>query len=149
MRARPEPLSAAHERRRDLRQAMAGLEQAVSAPAAAVGWTESVGRGLASVKTALEAHIDEVDGPDGLLADVVTRAPGLKPVCDELSVEHALLRGAMGRAEQDLIGAMSGPEGRTRLRRRVVSLLGRLALHRQAGADLVYDAYNIDIAASD
>ncbi len=129
---------------------MTELEFAVSGPAAAVGWAESVGLGLASVKTALEAHIDEVDGPDGLLADIAARAPGLKPACDELSEEHSVLRESLGRAEQDLIEAIQGgPGGRARLRRRVIALLGRLALHRQAGADLVYDAYNIDIAASD
>ncbi len=123
---------------------------AVSGPAAAVGWAEQVGLGLASVKTALEAHIDEVDGPEGLLAEIVRRAPGLQPACHELTEEHSVLRESMGRAEQDLIGAIQGgPDGRARLRRRVVALLGRLTLHRQAGADLVYDAYNIDIAAMD
>ncbi len=150
MTVRPGPVNNAHERRRTLHQAMTELELAVSGPAAAVGWAEDVGLGLASVKTALEAHIDEVDGPGGLLADIVSRAPGLKPACDELTEEHSLLRESMGRAEQDLIGAIqSGPGGRARLRRRVVALLGRLTLHRQAGADLVYDAYNIDIAAMD
>lgn len=129
---------------------MTELEFAVAGPAASVGWAERVGVGLATVNTALEAHIDEVDGPDGLLADIVMRAPGLKPACDELAEEHSLLRESIKRAEQDLIGAIQGgPGGRARLRRRVVALLGRLALHRQAGADLVYDAYNIDIAAMD
>jgi hypothetical protein len=27
----------------------------------------------------------------------------------------------------------------------VIGLLGRLTIHRQKGADLVYDAYNVDI----
>jgi hypothetical protein len=35
------------------------------------------------------------------------------------------------------------------VRRQVTTLLGRLTLHRQAGADLVFDAYNVDIGAMD
>jgi hypothetical protein len=30
-----------------------------------------------------------------------------------------------------------------------MTVLGRLSLHRQRGADLVYEAYNVDIAAGD
>ena len=35
------------------------------------------------------------------------------------------------------------------VRRRAMTLLGRLSLHRQRGSDLVYDAYNVDIATGD
>jgi hypothetical protein len=37
----------------------------------------------------------------------------------------------------------------TQVRRRVIALLGRLAIHRQRGSDLVYEAYNVDITAAD
>ncbi len=143
-------LESAGARRRDLHHAMADLEQSISVPAASPGWSEGVGRGLSAVRTALEAHIAEVESPDGLLAEITSVAPRLQPACHELAEEHDTLLGTMDRAERDLLGAVQGgADDRARLRRRVVSLLGRLTLHRQAGADLVYDAYMIDIAASD
>jgi hypothetical protein len=37
----------------------------------------------------------------------------------------------------------------TLVRRRVTSLLGRLAMHRQLGSELVFDAYNVDIGDGD
>jgi hypothetical protein len=43
----------------------------------------------------------------------------------------------------------NGNDIRALIRRRVVNLIGRLTLHRQAGSDLVFEAYNVDIAASD
>jgi hypothetical protein len=143
-------LSKATWRRRALREAMDELEHAVSGPAAAVGWSEGVGRGLGAVRSAMLAHVADVEAPDGLLSDIVDHAPHLQPSCTSLRHEHEVLQGLLDRAEQDLIGAVEdGPGNRALLRRRVISLLGHLTLHRQNGADLVYDAYNVDIAASD
>jgi hypothetical protein len=60
------------------------------------------------------------------------------------------LLGAWLRAEATVRAARrNGTDLRALIRRRVVNLIGRLTLHRQAGSDLVFEAYNVDIAASD
>jgi hypothetical protein len=59
------------------------------------------------------------------------------------------LLGAWLRAEATVREARNERASRSAVRRRVVNLIGRLTLHRQAGSDLVFEAYNVDIAASD
>ena len=145
-----ETLASANGRRRALHQSMTDLELAVAGPAAAPGWLDGVRGGLRSVRSALEAHIVEVEGPSGLLADIVAQAPRLQAATAELADDHRALVEMLGRADRDVAEAEAdGATGRAGVRRRVIALLGRLAVHRQSGADLVYDAYNVDIAASD
>jgi hypothetical protein len=40
------------------------------------------------------------------------------------------------------------PDDANGIRRRITSMLCELAAHRQHGADLVYEAYNVDIGDS-
>ena len=69
---------------------------------------------------------------------------------DDFRREHFELLEACGRIEQVISGAQPTTDHVIRrVRRRVTSLLGRLTAHRQRGSDLVYDAYNVDIAAAD
>lgn len=103
-------------------------------------WLDSVRRAVAELGTALQAHVDEVEGPQGLLTDIVAQDPRLSVIAEELRNEHPELVTALDRVEQ----AISGGDHR-QVRRRAVALLGRLTMHRQAGADLVYEAYQVDI----
>jgi hypothetical protein len=34
------------------------------------------------------------------------------------------------------------------LRRKIIGILGRLAIHRQRGSELLFDTYDVDIAAA-
>lgn len=136
-------LDRARSRRTALRAAMEGLEDAVAGPSAVVDvWTQGVRDALDAVRSALQAHIDEVEAPDGLLADVAETSPRLTAAANALSTDHAALLGAWDRAAAALDAE---PIDTVKVRRRVVALLGRLTLHRQAGSDLVYEAYNTDI----
>src|SRR5690606_36806415 len=94
------------------------------------------------VMAALRAHIDEVEGEDGLLAEIRFDAPRLTHMVEDLEREHQDLLAACDRLEEALYA--DSPDIR-RGRRRALRLLGQLSLHRQAGADLVYEAYNVDI----
>jgi hypothetical protein len=134
-------------RRNELHAAMARLEATVAKPAAPNGWADAVDTSLMELEDALRAHIREVEGPDGLLAEIVEVAPRLVAEVETIKKEHVDLVRSWTRARQSLRG--DGIASATEVRRRVISLLGRLAIHRQRGSDLVYEAYNVDIAAAD
>jgi hypothetical protein len=144
------PLARATSRRRDLGEAMTDLERVVAGPASADGWLDRVGVSLAGLRDALDGHIVEVEGPGGLLAEIVDLAPRLAPNTDDLRQDHVALLGAWLRTEATVRSAAGNqPAAVAAVRRRVTTLLGRLTIHRQAGSDLVFEAYNVDIGAVD
>ncbi|HSK07322.1 MAG TPA: hypothetical protein VK990_07385 [Acidimicrobiia bacterium] len=146
----PSRLSKAQDRRRLLAEEMRDLEKIVAGPASAHDWLDRVETGLSDLRQALDAHIAEVEGPDGLLAEIVEMAPRLSAQTDQLREDHMELLGAWLRAEATVRAARGdGADLRALIRRRVVNLIGHLTMHRQAGSDLVFEAYNVDIAASD
>jgi hypothetical protein len=133
------------ERREMLREAMDRLEMAISGPSAADGWFESVGECLLAVGDGLAMHIKVTEGPDGLLEEIMTRSPRLSTVAGEAEAEHAGLRRALDRAIEE---AKRGVDARA-VRRKAMTLLARISDHRQRGADLVYEAFNVDLGAGD
>ena len=136
----------ARVRRIELREAMERLEATVARPAIPDGWSDAVDASLRQLQEALEAHIREVEAPDGLLADIVDMAPRLVSEVETIKDEHRELARSGARARETLRG--DGVASVTEVRRRVMSFLGRLAIHRQRGSDLVYEAYNDDIGAA-
>ena len=138
----------ARTHRSELQAAMESLEATVAKPAAPQrGWADAVEASLMALEDALRAHIREVEGIDGLLAEIVDIAPRLVAEVETIKKEHVDLVGSWSRARQSLRG--DGRASATHVRRRVIALLGRLAIHRQRGSDLVYEAYNVDITAAD
>lgn len=102
---------------------------------------------LSDLGEALEAHITEVEDERGLLATIVAEAPRLAGQVAEIRGQHDELRFALNRALASCsIRADLDPK---LVRRSVTSLLGRLAVHRQLGSELVFDAYNVDIGDGD
>ncbi|HKZ25123.1 MAG TPA: hypothetical protein VI980_06865 [Acidimicrobiia bacterium] len=140
-------LQRARVRRIDLHEAMESLEATVARPAAPEGWAEAVVDSLLQLRDALQAHIRELEAPDGLFAEILDKAPRLASEVEALKKEHIELAKSWARALQSLRG--DGVASATEVRRRVISLIGRLAIHRHRGSDLVYEAYNVDIAAAD
>jgi hypothetical protein len=145
----PEELSRAQLRRHDLAEAMTALEKAIAGPASVAGWLDRVEASLGNLRGALDAHIEEVEGPQGLLDEIVAVDPRLTPYVEDLRKDHIDLLGAWVRAEATARAVRGGFALPSKIRRRVTTLLGRLTLHRQAGADLVYEAHSVDIAAAD
>ena len=140
----------AMSRRSRLRHAMSGSEQAVAGPSSWKGWLGEVHASLTELRQALDEHILEVESPNGLLAEIMLSTPRLASEIEALRSEHRELVSAVVRAQETARAAATDPTHDTlRLRRAVTTLLGRLALHRQHGADLVFDAYNVDIGAAD
>jgi hypothetical protein len=75
---------------------------------------------------------------------VLDSAPRLSNAVDHLVAEHAVIAALIA----DLLARSSNPvpdEDVDAVRELATGLLGRLARHRQRGADLVYEAYETDI----
>jgi len=135
-------------RRADLHVALVEVEKAISRPAVGreAGWSKDVARSLQDLDHALENHIEGAERPDGLYDEISDKAPRLAGKIQLLRAEHPELREAsralLTRLETTPVGdAWPLPEARDDLQR----LLGRLVRHRQLGADLVWEAYNLDI----
>jgi hypothetical protein len=143
-------LARAMTRRSRLRHAMSGSEQAVAGPSSWKGWLGEVHTSLVELRQALDEHILEVEGPDGLFAEIMLSTPRLASEVEALRSEHRELVSAVVRAQETAREVVTDPTHDTlRLRRAVTTLLGRLALHRQRGSDLVFEAYHVDIGAAD
>lgn len=132
------------ERRQVLYDAMRALEAAIARPSGLADWRIEIESALATLETLLQAHVETVESDDGVFVDILDRAPYLAPHIETMKEEH---RDLLASCHQAL--SMSADWSSRALRRRGNMLLARLAIHRQTGAELLYDAYNVDIAAGD
>lgn len=132
-------------RRSDLRAALIAAEAAIAAPipGRSADWATRVRTVLAQLRVAFSEHVVTAEGPDGLFAQLAVRAPRLAHACASLGDEHATITEALTKAE----GALTGPP--EQVREAVLTVLALLARHRQAGADLMYEAYAVDIGGED
>ncbi len=131
-------------RRQELYHAMTGLERAVARPSGAADWRMDIETALSHLEAALSDHTAQIEAEDGLFAEILDRAPHLQPAVERLRDEHRSLESACHRAL-----SMTADWSTQMLRRRVNALLVRLTLHRQSGAELLFDAFNVDIAGGD
>lgn len=145
-------LAEAKRRRADLHHALVEVEDAISGPAPGreQEWAQEVAGALAALRETLEEHIEVTERPEGLYDEVLHKAPRLAEAVQRLRDEHPLLRDAtsemMAKLRATPVGAMwPAQDARDDLQR----LLGRVVRHRQLGADLVWEAYNLDIGGVD
>jgi len=143
-------LLAVRVRRSELRESMAALEQALAAPAPGrtAAWAERVHVALVELSADLRAHLELTEGPDGLHGEVVTTAPRLVGAVQRLRSQHL----DISASADELMDLLTPPLADTVVddaRESGMTLLGRLVRHRQAGADLVYEAYQSDVGGQD
>jgi len=134
-------LAAASERRDQLKFAVSSLERAAAAPSGMPTWPAYVRSELERLSDALDHHVSAVEAPDGLLAEMLQTAPRLAPRIDRVRDEHPALRTMV---DDTIALADSGAEPDD-VRAAIVETLIAVVRHRQHGADLVFDAYNVDI----
>lgn len=132
------------ERRYQLYEAMRRLEAAVARPSGLADWRMEIETAVADLDSSLDDHIRRTEFDDGLFAEILGGSPHLASRIADLEEEHGELQAACRKAL-----SMAADWSPTRLRRKANVLLARLAFHRQSGAELLYDAYNVDIAAGD
>jgi len=130
-------------KRRSLGESMRALETSISRATSSDGWAEDVQASIQSVRDAFHEHIMVTEGSKGLLAEIVDLAPRLSGEAVLIEKEHQSLEDALRSLERAM-----GSEAEA-IRRKATVVLGRLTLHRQRGADIVYEAYNVDIATAD
>jgi methyl-accepting chemotaxis protein len=144
-------MDALRARRAGMRAGMGELERAVKAPAQDRfdEWAISVRSALESLREVVDHHIFATEAADGFLDEIVTTEPRLANQAQRLRDEHgqmvdsisaalARLRARPSFEVDDWVDAM---------RDRLCALLALLSRHRQRGADLVYEAYDVDLGS--
>jgi hypothetical protein len=127
-----------------LGEAASRLELAIAAPYQDNEmWRKQVDASLEELRFSLMEHIELTEADNGLLDQVIEDAPRLVPAVEVIMSDHAELCEAIDLAKDIVDHARI--EDTHEIRSAVVDLLARLFAHRQRGADLVFDAYNVDI----
>ena len=161
-------LSEVRRRRAELYESITHLEHALAAPVPGrqKRWATRVAEALEELSDDFRDHIVLMEGTDGLNVRLIRRAPRMAHQVEGLTKEHAslsqmiaelstLVANAQGSMEQgestrdeptthDAI-----PGGWDEVRALGNELLGALSGHRQRGADMVYEAYAVDIGGQD
>jgi hypothetical protein len=146
-------LGEAKKRRQTLHDAIVRLEMAISSPAAGrtPDWTAQVAKDLVGVRDAFDQHVIVTEKPGGLYEEIMERAPRLAGTVKRLQDEHPTIAESVialverleaGDVETDVWPA---DNARNDLQR----LIGAVVRHRQKGADLVWEAYNVDIGGTE
>lgn len=129
--------------RSQLGDAMKQVEEAAAAPAGKQSWAADLSQRLQQLETAFDQHITEVQSPTGILNQVVDQAPRLQNATEHLKREDDRI----AKSIDDVIetAAEGSADVVIDLRESVMEVLVDLARHRQQGADLLYEAYAVDI----
>ena len=148
-------------RRAELLESINALEQALAAPGQQLRWVERVSNALFELSGDLSDHVDLTEGPGGLYSRVLRTSPRLAHHVDRLTQEHTKLteligelRSALGLRDNSSAQPDASPvepmqEDPVRIRECGTKLMGALVRHRQRGADLMYEAYSVDIGGQD
>lgn len=138
-------IDAVRSRRADLHAVLVDLEKAIAAaaPGREDDWAQQVAAQLQRLEQAFAEHITATEGPDGLFDQVRRRSPRLDGACTKLAEEHGTISTQLAAALAALQGDVAGARSAT------LELLAELVRHRQGGADLVYEAYAVDIGGSE
>jgi hypothetical protein len=138
----------ARRRRADLHHALVALEESISSPASGrlEQWTADVTKHLNELVQTIGEHIEMTERVGGLYDDIRMRAPRLSGSIERLQREHPELREATRALVQKFESTPVGDAWPLRdARDDVQRVLGKLVRHRQEGADLMWEAYNLDI----
>jgi hypothetical protein len=134
-------LAAAAERRNELKDSVSSLERAIAAPSAMPSWRDYVRGELENLQRALVRHVVEVEGEDGLFAELMETAPRLAHKIEQVQNEHPML----ARMVEGSIGVLDETDNSETIRDSILETLFAVVRHRQRGADLVFEGYNVDI----
>lgn len=135
--------------RAELGESMAALDAALALP---VGlgpvWRRRVRAALTELAHDLRDHVTLTEAPDGLYADLRTRAPRLAHDVARQLVDHVEVVAEVERLLDERDDGLADDDAVRAHREAATRLLGRLVRHRQRGSDLVYAAYDVDLGGS-
>jgi hypothetical protein len=145
-------LEAARARRIKLHTELVELEQTLAAPTPGrvKEWTLDVADRMRSVREAFDEHIFVTEKPEGLYEEIMSMSPRLAGKIKRLDEEHPVVLAEI----DEILGKLDAldtqdiwpPEV---ARDDINKVLGRIVRHRQRGADLVWEAYNLDIGGTE
>jgi hypothetical protein len=140
-------LSDVRQRRHRLAAQMREVEAVLASPLTGRpdAWTSAVGSALGTLDDVLSAHIAATEAPDGLLATVRAESPALDPQIRRLEADHERLRAALADVRRDLASSGADVDRCGAVRDAATELVAAIARHRQRGADLLYQAYDVDL----
>ena len=144
-------LDAVRIRREALYEAVVGLEDALTTP---VGdghkWRLRVAMAVDHAARRIEDHAEQTESKGGFLDKVLAEEPRLQRRVNQLKVDHERLEKEVDALQNaiSLVDDAEVPEQATSIRNQAIELLGHLTRHRQRGADLIYEAYQVDIGGT-
>lgn len=131
--------------RAELKDSVAAVDDALASPIAKGGaWRERVRAALAELSHDFRDHIELTEGEGGLYESVRQGAPRLAARVKRLTDEHESYEEAI-HAYLAVLEHGGTTADLPAFREEVTTLMGRLARHRQTGADLVYEAFEVDL----
>lgn len=143
-------LDAVQERRDEFYEGILELERAMATPAGdeAAAWAENVSIAVKSMHKVLDNHIAETEAPGSFYDDVIEHVPNLIKASQRLQAEHPVLVTQLDQMATEIKG-VADDDSVEHARETALDMIKALLLHRHRGAELVYDAYNIDVATGD
>ena len=135
-------------RRADLHAALVEVEKAISSPAVGreTDWAREVVLQLEDLGRTIDEHIEVTERPEGLYDEITHKAPRLSSKIEHLREEHPAMRDRTSELIAKLQTMGIGEQWPLEdARDDLQHLLGKIVRHRQLGADLVWEAYNLDI----
>jgi hypothetical protein len=142
-------LEAAARARRELREALIAFEGALASPIRdRETWRAYVADALHALADAFEDHVSETEGPTGLYAEMEDVAPHLSAKARRLRDEHPPITAGLADAGSRLGGSLVDDAEVEAVRDELQRVMGRIVRHRQHGADLVWEAYAVDIGSA-
>jgi hemerythrin HHE cation binding domain-containing protein len=110
-------------------------------------WSTEMASRTRRLLQAFDQHISATESTEGLFSEVIEDAPRLVHRVEQLQADHVAIREAI----TDLVGRTQAGAASDvdEVRELALELLGRISRHRHLGAELVYEAYTVDIEAAD
>jgi hypothetical protein len=143
-------LVAVRRRRIELRDTLDALERALAAPAfgRAAIWGEQVVAAVTRLAAEFAEHVEVTEGPDGLHQNILAGDLRLANAVTALTHEHVTIAADIAGLYAACEPPVTSPDVAD-VREQGTRVMGRLARHRQRGADLIYEAYQTDIGGTD
>ena len=145
-------------RREALLQAVVGLEDALAGP---IGdherWRLRVAMAVDHAVARISEHVTQTEGPGNILDEILAIAPRLERRVEQMKLDHENLEKAADRlalavadlaTSDDDLTAADAEDNAIAVRNHAVDVMGQIARHRQRGADLIYEAYQVDLGNS-
>lgn len=136
-----EAFETARALRIELNVAIANVERATARASSNPTWREKLMVELDGLRMALDQHVVEVEGEGGILTEMMVIAPRLANKINKVKDEHPVLITQVANT----IEIARSSDDVVVIRTTILELLGAIARHRQHGADLLYEGYNVDI----